>query len=61
MTHFFADHVDDLLALFIGIVVTSALIAVIFLSPDLADIALGALIVNLAVVVQHFFGKGPAV
>jgi hypothetical protein len=51
------DEPKDILALAVGLLGTLAFISVIFLVPDLGDIALGALIANTAVVIQHFFGK----
>jgi len=46
---------DDFLGLFVGITATLAIIGVIFIGPDdLADIALGALVASLGVVLNGF-------
>lgn len=49
------DSPDDVLALFGGIVITVALIAIVFLLPDVREIAIGALIVWGGNIFNHFF------
>lgn len=51
------DEPRDILALFGGTIITIALIAIIFVLPELGDLALGALITQSALIYNHFFQK----
>ena len=55
------DEPKDILALFGGIVITSALILVVFadmvFKTGYGEVALGALIPTAALIYQHFFQK----
>lgn len=51
------DEPKDILALFVGTFGTVAIVVAMFVLTDLRDILAGALIANVATVLQHFFGK----
>ncbi len=53
------DEPKDILALFAGIFLTVAFIAMIFLIPELREIFAGALIAVYTLIFNHFFTKAP--
>jgi hypothetical protein len=51
------DEPRDILALFGGTVITAALIAMVFLLPDVREIVVGSLITITVLIYNHFFNK----
>jgi len=51
------DEPRDILALFVGIFGSVAIVAAMFILTDIREILAGALIVNVATVINHFFNK----
>jgi hypothetical protein len=51
------DEPRDILALFGGVAITTALIVMVFILPDIREIIVGALITIVVLIFNHFFQK----